>query len=191
VDESDDGVGGGRGSRKRGGLCCQAAHWRKQCWSAAGNHGSRAQVRHLVKLLIIIVFLFVFFFFFLVVTVVLFLRAFGIGVFSYLSPSSSSSSSSSPSPIFSFVLEFSPPPLPHHHHFLVLLLRRRPSFVFGIRFFSSSSSLSSSSSSSLWSSYFVSRVRSRGLEVCTGGKNRYRYEFPCFLQPLPISLYLI
>jgi hypothetical protein len=22
VDESDDGVGGGRGSRKRGGLCC-------------------------------------------------------------------------------------------------------------------------------------------------------------------------
>jgi len=100
VDESDDGVGGGRGSRKRSGLCCQAAHWRKQCWSAAGNHGSRAQVRHLVNLLIIIVFLF--FFFFLVVTVVLFLRAFGIGVFSYSSPSSSSSSSSSPSHIFFF-----------------------------------------------------------------------------------------
>jgi hypothetical protein len=29
------------------------------------------------------------------------------------------------------------------------------------------------------------------LEVCTGGKNRYRYEFPSFLQPLPDSLYLI
>ncbi len=194
VDESDDGVGGGRGSRKRGGLCCQGAYWRKQCWSAAGNHGSRAQVRHLVKLLIIIVFLV--FFFFLVVTVVLFLRAFGIGVFSYLSPSSSSSSSSSsPSHIFFLsVLGFSPPPPPphhHHHHFhILLLLLRRPSFVFGIRSFSSSSSLSSSSSS-LWSSYFVSRVRSRSLEVCTGGKNRYRYEFPSFLQPLPDSLYLI
>jgi hypothetical protein len=117
VDESDDGVGSGRGSRKRGGLCCRAAHWRKQCWSAAGNHGSRAQVRHLVKLLIIIVFLIFFFFFIFVLTVVLFLRAFGIGVFSYSSPSSSSSSSSSPSPNFSF----------------------------GIRVFSSSSSSSSSS----------------------------------------------
>jgi len=95
---------------------------------------------------------------------------------------------------FLSVLGFSPPlPPPHyHHHFfiLLLLLCRRPSFVFGIRSFSSSSSLSSSSSS-LWSSYFVYRVRSRGLEVCTGGKNGYRYEFPCFLQPLPISLYLI
>ncbi len=197
LDESDDGVGGGRGSRKRGGLCCQAAHWRKQCWYAAGNHGSRAQVRHLVNLLIIIVFLLLLlFFFFLVVTVVLFLRAFGIGVFSYSSPSSSSSSSS-PSHFFFSVLGFSPPlpppPPPHHHHhffILLLLLCRRPSFVFGIRSFSSSSSLSSSSSS-LWSSYFVYRVRSRGLEVCTGGKNGYRYEFPCFLQTLPISLYLI
>jgi hypothetical protein len=107
LDESDDGGVGGRGGRKRGGLCCQAQHWRKQCWYAAGNHGSRAQVRHLVNLLIIIVFLLLllllllFFFFFLVVTVVLFLRAFGIGVFSNSSPSSSSSSSS-PSHFFFF-----------------------------------------------------------------------------------------